>query len=150
MKSSQKSVVSWSRFTTSLARPPAAWVQVFEKRLSLWCLQCQQHFPESPRSLLARVPSVVLASGAQGVADIYVQKSATLHGVQAQLRGSSRARSGCVSSLPGYAWLRWLGLVLLARASSHYPQFCVRSSPLFQWRGRFFFVSLSAKDLTTV
>ena len=50
---------------------PAAWI-VLETRHSLWCQQCQQCFPQSPRSLIARVPSGVLASGAQGIANVYV------------------------------------------------------------------------------
>ena len=37
---------------------PAAWIQALEKRLSLWCQQCQQHGPQSPRSLFARVSLV--------------------------------------------------------------------------------------------
>ena len=41
-------------------------------------------------------------------------------------RGSSRACSGIVSRLPE-----------CARASPHFPQFCVRCSPRFQWRGDF-------------
>ena len=32
---------------------PAPWIQILEKRLSLWCQQCQQRFPQSPRSLLS-------------------------------------------------------------------------------------------------
>ena len=32
---------------------PAAWIQVLEKRLSLWCQQYQQRFPQSQRSLLS-------------------------------------------------------------------------------------------------
>ena len=49
---------------------PAVWIRVCKQRLSLWC---QQQSPQSPRSLLSRVPPDVLASGAQGIAEAYVR-----------------------------------------------------------------------------
>ena len=48
--------------------------------------------------------------------------------------------------------MRWLGLVFLARALPpslppprlpHFPQFCVRCSALFQWRGHFLKLNFS-------
>ena len=82
-------------------------IQVLEKRLSLWCQQCQQHWPQSPRSLLARVPSGVLARGAQNIADVHAQNQPfSLEARPSCIapRGSSRARSGFVSRLPEHTW----------------------------------------------
>ena len=50
------------------AHTPAAWIQVFKQRLSLWC---QQQSQLSQRPLLSLVPPDVLTRGAQDVADVY-------------------------------------------------------------------------------
>ena len=76
--------------------PQAAWIQVFEKRLSLWC----QLFPQSRRALYLWC---ILASGAQGIADVYVQ----YRPFSVESRPSSvgcSARSGFVTRLPEHAW----------------------------------------------
>ena len=93
--------------------PPAAWILVLEKRLSVPAVPAG--FPQSPRPVLARVPSGVLASGAQGIADIYVQN-----------------RPFSVESKPS-CMLRWLGLVFLPRASSQSPD--IASDPLLSVSG---------------
>ena len=64
----------------------AAWIQVLEKRLSLWCQQCQQHGPQSPRWLLARVLSGGIGKGRSEHCRHLRPKSAILFGVQAQLQ----------------------------------------------------------------
>ena len=106
---------------------PAAWIQVFEKPLSLWCQQCS-----------SRVPSGVLASGAQGIADVYVPNRP----FPMESTGSSAwfvrvldLSPDCQRTLR--VMLRWLGLVLLARASSHFTRCCVCSAPFRQRRAWF-------------
>ena len=87
---------------------PASWIQVLEKRLSLWYQQWQQRFPQSPRSLLARVPSGVLAIGAQGIADVYVPKSRFSLECRPSCVGSSAWILSCVFWIClQIAWLRW-------------------------------------------
>ena len=49
---------------------PAAWIEVFEQRLSLWCQQQLQQLQRPPLSL---VPPGVHAHGAQGIAEAYVR-----------------------------------------------------------------------------
>ena len=105
---------------------PAAWNQAFEKRLSLWCQQWQQRFPQSPRSgasplVYWRVALRALTTSTSQIGRSLWSPGPVAKGVP---RGSSRARSSRLPSTHG-VMLRWLGLVLLARASSHFSRFCV-------------------------
>ena len=86
------------------------------------------------RARLARVPSNVLARGAQSIADVYVQnqpftlESRPLHWelfVVPLVRVLDLSLD-CRSTPE--TLLRWLGLFLLARASSHFPRFFKCSS----------------------
>ena len=49
---------------------PAAWIDVFKQRLSLWC---QQQLQQSQRPLLSLVSPDVFAHAAQGIAEVYVR-----------------------------------------------------------------------------
>ena len=93
---------------------PAAWIQVFEKRLSLRCQQFQQHGPQSMRSLLAR--GSLLCIGECGSEHCRTSTSQIRHSLWSPgpvalgaLRGSSRARSGFVSRLREHAWCKCCG-----------------------------------------
>ena len=72
-------------------------MQLFEIHFSLWTQQLQQRFPQVTRSLLSRVPSGVLASGALCFASEYVRDGRVASGAP---HGSSLARFGSVSSWP--------------------------------------------------
>ena len=85
---------------------PGEWVKLFEVRLSLWTQQYRQRFPQATSSLLARVPSDVLASRACALS---VTTSDTTHSPWIPDRVASGAplRSspvclGSVSSRPGF------------------------------------------------
>ena len=49
---------------------PAAWIEVFEQRLSPWC---QQQLQQSQRPLVSLVPPSLLARGAQALAEACVR-----------------------------------------------------------------------------
>ena len=55
------------------AYTPGDWVQLFGLRFSLRTQQHQQRFPQVTRSLLSRVPSDLLATGALCIASEYVR-----------------------------------------------------------------------------
>ena len=118
---------------------PAAWIQVLEKRLSLWCQQCQQS------ALAPRARSLwCIGKWRSGHCRRLRPKSDILFWspgpvALGALRGSSRVCSGFVSRLPEHAWSNAaVGPFGSSGASSHLSRFCVRSSPHRQRRGCFF------------
>ena len=87
-KNGMEKVASWKSSTNELAtHTPAAWIEVFQQRLSLWC---QQQLQQSQRPLLSLVPSSLLAHGAQGVAEACVRDQPITPDSRAQSRGLRR------------------------------------------------------------
>ena len=78
---------------------PAAWIQVFEKRLCLLCQQCQQHGPQTPRSRSLWCIRALPTSTSQISHSLWSPGPVAL----GALRGFSRACSGSVSRLLEHA-----------------------------------------------
>ena len=98
---------------------PGDWVKLFEIRFSVRTEQHQQRFPQATRSLLARVRSDVLASGALYIASEYVRDRPILFGFQTESHRELRlVPLLCVLGLspasrsPLGIKLRWLGQFL--------------------------------------
>ena len=110
---------------------PAAWIEVFEQCLSLWC---QQQFQQSQRPLLSLVPPSLLAHGAQVIVKRTFGTSPspwTPDPVTWELqRGSSLVRSGCVSNWQESAWVTQLRFVPSGRAPLHFILSFVRVAPV--------------------
>ena len=121
---------------------PAAWIQVVKKRVSLCATSASSVF----RSLRARSSRAFpLVHWQVALRALPTSTSKISHSLESRPScvGSSAWFLSCafwiclqIASTPG-VMLRWLGLVFLARASSHFPRFCVCSALLRQRRGWF-------------
>ena len=96
-------------------------MKLFKVRFSLRTQQHQERFPQATRSLLARIPSDVLASGALCIASEYVRdRPFSLDSRPSRIGSSAWFSLLCVLGLspasrsPFGVKLRWLGQFLLA------------------------------------
>ena len=119
---------------------PGDWVKLFEVRFIQRTQQYAQRFPQATRSLLARVASDVLASGALCIVNDNVRDRFSLDSRPSRI-GSSAWFLSCVfwiclqqAGCSLVIQLRWLGPILPAHVLSRSQRFlCLNFPSQFLW-----------------